>query len=227
MPLNKPSDPSAVVRALVERLDAEDWEGAADLHSPAFLELSARRLLRSAETDPRRLSVDSLLAAHPSVARDVAEEQIREANRMGPDKAFFRDLYGIETLEEARRLDPREMFARQLQGRDHRWRHRLHISELLSRHPEHRDALEAHLAGVPSQWSGAVAGHVTYHDRAYVVFGLRESARTGAEDIAPPSVVLVETDQGWRVSSDIFPRHITLFGPVRVKDDQGNWIVLN
>lgn len=215
------------MRELLDRLEAEDWTAAVDHFSPAYVEAEVASILQSVRPKRRLPTVDGLLKADPAMPRDVATYEVDRARRAPPPNPFYGDLYGVDTEEDLEGMDSAEIYARYLHGRDHRWRWRAHVRALMDRHPEYRKELEDQLTRTSSPWSGEVLGQVVDGSRAYVLFGRRQVQTEESQVDFPPSVaVFRRLEDAWRLSSDIVPGYATMFGPVRVPDQEGGWITL-
>ncbi len=222
------ASPSAVFRELLDCLDTEDWSGAVLLHAQSFVEFYVARVLRSVHPPRRRPTVESLLRDDPGMPREVASYEVERAERAPPHSPYFGDIYGVESEAELGALSGPDVFARYLHGRDYRWRWRLYLDRLMDRHPQHRDELAVQRSSVRSPWDGDVVGHVEHDAKAYVLYGVQRRPESEYdEDLAPSVAVMRRTDQGWRVSSDIVPSYATAFGPARVSDGAGGWVVLS
>lgn len=223
------ASPSEVVRELWRRLEAEDYEGAAALHTPAFAEHSAGDAHRDASPEPRRpRTTEDLLALDPEMPREVAEYEAAQYRKQPAPSAYFGSVFGVESRVELEALSSGEILARRLQAMDWRTRLRPHLEQLAEQHPEYRDQLDQQREDARSQWRGQVAGHVISGSRAYVI--VEQHAGPLDEhpaDWSPLVVTLRTTEEGWRVSSDLTDRSYLVHFHITVTDADGRQVVLS
>jgi len=117
------SDPSAVVRAVWDALNAEDWAAASALVDPVSLRMFVKDLReRLAPAVPQAtLTAEDYLRMNSRMPRAVAEHYAEEARRQAdPALRLQHELPGVESAEALRTMTPEEVFIRWLYGRSAR-----------------------------------------------------------------------------------------------------------
>ncbi len=220
--------PSEVVADLWRRLAAEDYAGAAELHTEGFADYSRVNAIRDGTPrvyKPR--TAEELLERSPDMPRAVAEWNAAQYRKQPAMTGFFGSVHGVESLEELKALTSREVLARRIQAADWRTRLRPHLDELAEAHPQYRDQLMQKRAEARSQWSGRVAGHVISTGRAYVILDEPLDPAQVAQDWGPTVVVLRQSAAGWRVSSDLAAGNGLVHFHIAVTGPDGEDVVLS
>ncbi|MEM7416488.1 MAG: hypothetical protein AAF389_13370 [Gemmatimonadota bacterium] len=136
------SSPSEVVAELWRRLEAEDYSGAAQLHTAGLAEYIREDAIR--EGAPRvhkPRTTEDMLAQNPDMPTPVAEWEAAQYRKQPAPPGYFGTVHGVESLEELEALTAYEVLARRIQATDWRTRLRPHLEELAGAHPEYRDQL--------------------------------------------------------------------------------------
>lgn len=224
------ASPSEVVSELWRRLDAEDYSGAAELHTKGFAEHSASRAWREATPRPRRPRIaEELLELDPDMPAEVAAWEAEQSREQPSPTPYFGEVFGVETKAELEALTPTEILARRLQAADWRSWLRPHLAELSEKHPAYREQLEQQSREARSQWRGRVVGHVVDGSRAYVIVqGNPVEVDDGQPvDWGPDVVTLRASDVGWRVSCDLTTDSHLVHFHIVVEDENGRQVVLS
>jgi hypothetical protein len=213
---NRSVAPDEVVRRFFQTEVDGRWADAAH-----FLDLNAFEGIRKASVDNARhrqpmrtLTVDQIMQFDPNMPREVAEYQVKEANKDRTFDFLEREYARVNSVDELASLSVEEAAARWLEAKDVRWQIGLAMkySRSRGRHvpkcpaPDSAATLmakdmtqtPAKILGVAREKSDSLA-YVLVRDqwRPRAVSGLDN--RAPILEISPSIVTLVRTGMGWKV----------------------------
>ncbi|MBC7840884.1 MAG: hypothetical protein H7099_01140 [Gemmatimonadaceae bacterium] len=126
------ADPLVLFRVAVERMNAEDFLGAAQCCDPVSLRAFHRQTVsRFADSGARRTpQLEDFMHGDPDMPRELAEYNLRKhheaMHRFGD---VSREFPGITDLDALRAAEPERLFASCLEGQSIGWRLARHVAD--------------------------------------------------------------------------------------------------
>jgi hypothetical protein len=114
------SDPVQLFQMIVDRMNRQDWSGAAGLCDPTSLSVFRRNTLAglAPENKVKPMTVDEYMKMSKGMPREVAEYNVKELNeRSSSYSALHEQFPGVASLGALRALEPVEFYAEFLYGR--------------------------------------------------------------------------------------------------------------
>lgn len=124
------SDPLELFRTALDRLNADDYAGAARCCDPVSLRAFKRQIVQQYDERPlqRKLTVEEFRRAAPDMPLEVAEYNLRQHEvAMARHRDVTAELPGFADVEALRAAEPELVFAAHLHGKSYRYQLRQYV----------------------------------------------------------------------------------------------------
>jgi hypothetical protein len=173
-------DPVQLFQTVVDRMNAEDWEGVAGLCDPVSLVSFRRGMLQQyTRSEPMATTVEQFMKMSPDMPREVAEYNVKRMQQStDPEQSLHRDFPNVASAAALRALEPAGFFAEWLFGRSPQRQ----LREQARRGAISKAKADALFSRPLQQFQYETVGAVADGDRiAHVLYRLKMTPPAGAQ----------------------------------------------